>query len=60
MQQRPLRSLLPCDPIGNWWQPVATVLAFFRHLRGPTICHRLPLIAPARLPKRAILAARKP
>jgi len=36
-------------PIGNWSKPVATVLACFSRFRGPAICHRLPVVATARL-----------
>jgi hypothetical protein len=38
----------------------ATVLACFGRFRGLSICHRLPLVAPARLHKRSILGARIP
>ncbi len=37
--------------------PTATVLACFRRFRGLFICHRLPLVAPARLHERSILSA---
>jgi hypothetical protein len=50
----PSTSSLPCAPIGNWWQPVATVLACFCRFRSVLICHGLPLVAPARLHKRSI------
>jgi hypothetical protein len=42
---------------GNWSQPTATVSACFSRFRGRSICHRLPLVAPARLHKRSILSA---
>jgi hypothetical protein len=41
-------------------QPKATVLACFSGFRGPTICQRLPLVAPARLHKRSMPQARIP
>ena len=51
---------LPCAPIGNWSQPVAVVSACSSRLPGLPICHRLPLVATARLHKRSIFAARIP
>jgi hypothetical protein len=42
------------------WQPTATVLACFRSFRGLRICRRLRSVAPARLHKRSIIAARIP
>jgi len=48
---------LPCGPIGNSSQPLATILACFCRFRGLGICHRLPLVATARLHKRSIPAA---
>jgi hypothetical protein len=53
----PSTPSLPSRFCGNWSQPVATVLACFRRFRGLPICHRLPLVAPARLHKRSILSA---
>jgi hypothetical protein len=52
----PSTPSLPSRFCGNWSQPVATVLACFRRFRGLPICHRLPLVAPARLHKRSILS----
>jgi hypothetical protein len=48
---------LPSRFSGDGSQPMATVLACFRRFRGLFICHRLPLVAPARLHKRSILSA---
>jgi hypothetical protein len=48
---------LPRAPIGNWSQPVATVLAYQSRFRGSRICHRLPMVAPARLHERSIFVA---
>src|SRR5215204_5514820 len=48
---------LSSDPNGNWSQPTATILACFCAFQAPSICHRLPLVAPARLHKRSILFA---
>ena len=53
----PSTPSLPCAPIGNRSQPTATVLACFCVFQARSICHRLPLIAPARLHKRSILFA---
>ena len=53
----PSTPSLPCDPIGNRWQPVATVMACFSRFSGLSICDRLPLVATARLHKRSILGA---
>jgi hypothetical protein len=53
----PSTPSLPCAPNGNWSQPTATVLACFCAFQAPSICHRLPLVAPARLHKRSILFA---
>ena len=52
----PSTPSLPCAPIGNWLQPVATVLACFGRFRGVPICHRLPLVATAGLHKGSILS----
>jgi hypothetical protein len=46
---------LPFWGRGNWSQPVATVLACFGRFPGPRTCHRLPLVATARLHRRSIL-----
>jgi hypothetical protein len=53
----PSTPSLPCAPNGNWSQPTATVLACFCAFQARSICHRLPLVAPARLHKRSILFA---
>jgi len=53
----PSTPSLPCAPIGNRSQPVATVLACWSRFRGSCICHRLPLVATARLHKRSIPVA---
>ena len=45
----PSTPSLPCRLAGNWSQPVATVLACFSRFRSLSICHGLPLVAPARL-----------
>ncbi len=54
----PSTPSLPCAPIGNRSQPTATVLACFCAFQARSTCHRLPLVAPARLHKRSILFAR--
>ncbi len=53
----PSTPSLPCAPIGNWSQPVATVLACLSRFRSVRICHRLPPVATARLHKRSIPVA---
>ena len=53
----PSTPSLPCAPTGNSSQPVATVLACLSRFRDLRICHRLPLVAPARLHQRSILSA---
>src|SRR6266508_1408879 len=40
---------LPWAPIGNRWQPTATVFACLSRFQSRPICRRLPLVAPARL-----------
>lgn len=45
---------LPCAPIGNWSQPVATGLANLSRSSGIPMCHQLPLAPPALLHKRSI------
>jgi hypothetical protein len=47
----PSTPSLPCAPIGNRSQPMATVLACSSRFWGNPICHRLPPVATALLHK---------
>jgi hypothetical protein len=47
----PSTPSLPCAPIGNRSQPMATISACFRRSRGCPICHWLPPVATALLHK---------
>ena len=53
----PSTPSLPSRFSGNRSQPPATVSACLSRFRDLRICHRLPLVAPARLHKRSILSA---
>jgi hypothetical protein len=55
----PSTPSLPCDPIGNRSQHTATVFACFSPFRRSVICHRVPLVAPARLHRRSNLCRRE-
>jgi hypothetical protein len=53
----PSTSSLPFWGRGNQRQSTATDFAWFRRFGVQTICHWLPLVAPAGLHKRSILGA---